>query len=195
MRFPPSDTHFHPRDWDSYQLEAYATAVSKTKQRRTAIDCGAHVGIMSHRMANDFETVHSFEPIWCEYLKDNLREYSNVTIHEYALGHTADAIKFAVDPHNTGATHADPNGTRLVQQYALDDWQFERVDFIKMDLEGWEYYALIGAEQTIRKNRPTLMIELHKRNPRLDLILETLDSWGYERRAQIRKDWIWLHSS
>jgi len=48
----------------------------------------------------------------------------------------------------------------------IDDILAERgvnsVDFIKMDIEGSELKALIGAEQTLRKHHPTILIELYE---------------------------------
>lgn len=43
----------------------------------------------------------------------------------------------------------------------LDDIIYGKVDFIKMDVEGAEYEALRGAEQTIRKYKPILLVENH----------------------------------
>jgi FkbM family methyltransferase len=50
---------------------------------------------------------------------------------------------------------------------AIDDWveanAINKVDFIKMDIEGAELNALIGAEKTIRRHRPKLAIALYHR--------------------------------
>ena len=43
----------------------------------------------------------------------------------------------------------------------LDDIIYGKVDFIKMDIEGAEYEALKGAENLIKKYRPTMLIENH----------------------------------
>ncbi|WP_315718571.1 MULTISPECIES: FkbM family methyltransferase [unclassified Bradyrhizobium] len=43
----------------------------------------------------------------------------------------------------------------------VDQSGLERVDFIKMDIEGAEPYALRGAERTIRKHRPKLAVSLY----------------------------------
>ena len=37
----------------------------------------------------------------------------------------------------------------------------ERVTFIKLDVEGAEYEALLGAQNTIKKNRPKLAISIY----------------------------------
>lgn len=44
---------------------------------------------------------------------------------------------------------------------ALDEYQFDRVDWIKMDVEGCEVEVLRGAAETIRKHRPKILIENH----------------------------------
>jgi len=44
---------------------------------------------------------------------------------------------------------------------ALDDYQFDRVDWIKMDVEGCEVEVLRGAAETIRKHRPKIVVENH----------------------------------
>jgi hypothetical protein len=45
-----------------------------------------------------------------------------------------------------------------VEQFAL-----KHVDFIKMDIEGYELQALAGANATIRKMRPRIMFEVNRR--------------------------------
>jgi FkbM family methyltransferase len=63
-------------------------------------------------------------------------------------------------------SRASSDGTGVdVETQSLDDFvaanSVERVDFIKMDIEGAEPEALIGAERTIRKHRPQLAISIY----------------------------------
>lgn len=44
----------------------------------------------------------------------------------------------------------------------LDDFTFERLDWIKIDVEGHELEVLKGAEQTLRAHRPNLLVENHQ---------------------------------
>ena len=43
----------------------------------------------------------------------------------------------------------------------LDDYSFDRVDFLKIHVEGFEYEVLKGAESTINKFKPRIIIETY----------------------------------
>lgn len=68
-----------------------------------------------------------------------------------------------------------PQVTRLV---TIDSFELPRVDFIKMDIEGMEIEAMLGAEQTIRRCLPSLLIEKLKSDERR--MSEMLVAWGYK---------------
>lgn len=194
MQLPKGEEHFHPQDWDTYQLEAYARSIKTCEQRRGAVDLGAHVGIMTHRMAEHFKSVYAFEPIHMDLLVANTQKYTNIVYYPWAVGDRTDTVKFVINTKNSGNSHVSPSGTAERQQYALDDFNLTDIDFIKMDLEGCEYSALLGARHTITHNKPTLMIEIHKTNPHRLNIINLLTNWGYSLHRQIRKDHIWLHN-
>ena len=42
----------------------------------------------------------------------------------------------------------------------LDDYQFESVDLIKIDVEGSEIHVIQGGRETIREHQPVIIIEL-----------------------------------
>lgn len=64
-----------------------------------------------------------------------------------------------------GSRRVAGDGTTKVQTQTLDDFVsknlLEKIDFIKMDIEGAEPEALRGAEETIRKYRPKLAISIY----------------------------------
>ena len=53
---------------------------------------------------------------------------------------------------------------QMVETRTLDSYKFPKIDFIKIDVEGWEEYVLEGAMQTILKDRPRMYIEIWKKN-------------------------------
>tara|TARA_B110000037_G_scaffold220337_1_gene287906 strand:- start:2147 stop:2977 length:831 start_codon:yes stop_codon:yes gene_type:complete len=72
----------------------------------------------------------------------------------------------------------DYNKTIDVDLKTIDSLALERVDFIKLDVEGMEEAVLEGAKITIKKLKPILFIEVLKSNP--DTINKNLSSLGYE---------------
>ena len=58
-----------------------------------------------------------------------------------------------------------------IQAVALDDLALPRVDFIKIDIEGMEMEALEGSRKTIKAQRPILLVESIKVDPK------ALQSW------------------
>jgi hypothetical protein len=52
------------------------------------------------------------------------------------------------------------SGRVVVYPKLVGEWKLERVDFIKMDIEGSEPKALLGAQQTITRYKPRLEVEV-----------------------------------
>lgn len=68
-----------------------------------------------------------------------------------------------------------------VEVRRLDDLGLRDVGFVKIDVEGFEPEVLAGAQETLRRDRPNLLIEIERRlNPAMDETLGRLVGMGYE---------------
>jgi FkbM family methyltransferase len=154
------------------------------------LDAGANVGFYSLLAAKWMRgngAVHAFEPFpeTARRFERNLELNSNlrslVHLHRIALSDFNGKARMSVpDQSNQGCNHLGTTGECEVEVMTLDAFcekqQLSRVDLIKIDVEGAEVALLKGAEQTIRRFRPILMIEV---NP------ATLQRSGYTARDVI----------
>lgn len=143
--------------WEAPMLEACLTHVAG---RGRALDVGAHVGFWSRWLASHFEHVDAFEPqaLLQECLRANV-EAANVTLHALALGDRSGTMAAVLDTTNTGMSHISETGGGQVVLRKLDEFDFSDVDFIKLDVEGYELSVLRGAVDTLRRNLPMVLVE------------------------------------
>jgi FkbM family methyltransferase len=82
-----------------------------------------------------------------------------------------------------------------VQVKRLDDFQFARVDLVKLDVEGAEWFVLRGGRRTIKKWKPPLFMECvntHLFGYEAEELIDTLKSWGYKHFQQIGETDLWI---
>ena len=79
-----------------------------------------------------------------------------------------------------------------VQLITLDSLDLHGVTFIKIDVEGHEVPALRGAEQTIKRERPRLLIEVeqHRQAEGVAGVTDLLASWGYQGWVLPGRHWV-----
>ncbi|MCC7328065.1 MAG: FkbM family methyltransferase [Burkholderiales bacterium] len=116
--------------------------------------------------------VHTFDPIpkHCAIIRENLDMNPGlaprITVHEYGLSNArrvGNGVGPAIDAINPGATAFDESLSTMTLDDLVDDGSVQRVDFIKMDIEGSELDALRGAERVLRRDQPRLAISLYHR--------------------------------
>jgi FkbM family methyltransferase len=153
------------------------------KPGATFIDVGANAGLSSmlaSRWVEPGGRVYGLEPSEREYgrLLDHLalNRLSNVTALRQAVGIRNGSAPLRVAPfphagHNTlGASFAYPDvpteRMERVNTVTLDrfvqEHQVERIDAIKMDIEGSEYHALSKSSMVLDRLRPVLIVELSR---------------------------------
>ena len=70
----------------------------------------------------------------------------------------------------------------------MDSFDFGNVGLIKVDTEGYEIPVLLGAKETIQRNKPRLIIEVHKVNKSYQEELKTIT----EFLKELNYHWIIL---
>lgn len=63
---------------------------------------------------------------------------------------------------NAGASHLVESQTGVICTQSIDGLSLERLDFLKLDVEGYEFQALMGGKETILRCRPTMWIEVNR---------------------------------
>lgn len=148
----------------TYQIKKLRKAVSYCKQFRTAIDVGAHCGMWSMQLAKRFQRVEAFEPV-AAHRACFLRNVPNaeqdamqhVWLHACALGDHEGHVDIHTEPTSSGDSYVQGEGP--IALCTLDSFNITDVDFIKLDCEGYELFALRGGEETIKKYKPVVIVE------------------------------------
>jgi FkbM family methyltransferase len=180
-----------------YQWRARELAIAESTSRRICIDIGANVGLWSCELVEHFDQVIAFEPVeeFRKCFERNVKK-SNYIMHPCALGREESFINMNIVEGNTGHSHIDTNsiGQGTIPLKTLDSFNFDNIDMIKIDVEGFEEEILAGAEQTILQNKPILAIEQQKHEYKDAMIelpsVRMLEAWGYKVVGQVKKDWV-----
>ncbi len=124
-----------------------------------------------------FARVHAFEPVplHADLFERNVTA-PNVTLYRRALGAGTGTVSITVPPDQTGHAHVTEGARRHAQRGGhlpdstwqrtgsvrmdtLDSYGFQEIDFIKIDVEGYELPVIQGAIETLRRCRPIVVIE------------------------------------
>lgn len=138
-------------------------------------DIGANIGYFTLLMSREVGPgghVHAFEPT--EYAMNRLKRNlvlnshlpANITLNQMGLLAAPEVRKEAIEARFSGTipSHLDPELIRFttVDQYVADT-PTERIDFMKIDVDGYDAEVLQGAADTIQRFRPELLVELNQR--------------------------------
>lgn len=139
----------------------------------TFVDVGANIGYytrMAARIVGSNGKVFAFEPLPTAYrlLQRNSADLATVLPLQIALGNQSGTVRFYVHRSGDQSSTMDMGEARAeikVEMKTLDSMisSFDRVDFIKIDVEGSELQVLQGGKETIERFEPVVQFEfLHK---------------------------------
>lgn len=177
----------------------FDSVVNKIKEARVILDVGANIGSTALMFArlNPNAVIYAFEPHNVTYKRAlrniSINKFKNIELIQKGLGEQPRVVKlYEVAENNPGANRILEEGNDYpsteIEIDTIDNIVRQKnlatVDFIKMDVEGYEFSVLKGAINTLLKYHPVLHIELdngnlQQHNLTANMLLNFLIDAGY----------------
>jgi len=176
-------------------LDALAKQIFPFIKNNICIDAGANIGNHSVFFSRFFKKVYAFEPNKkpLEILKVNAKWNKNIEVVPYAVSDTQSIGYISQNQSNIGASklvakNIESNSLLLQIKLNLMDAlipknQHANIGFIKLDVEGHEYEAMLGAEEIIVNSSPIIAFELLRKDydVKFHKIRHFLNTHGYNK--------------
>lgn len=192
--------------WEPYLHEIFKKHINS---QSVVLEAGTHIGTHSILLSQLCSKIFLFEPLKSSFLllKENLNlnNCQNAVVYNMALGERQKSTEFSwITDNNVGASGLKDNpmgdygsGTGVsVQVTTIDHLNLEKLDFVKLDAEGYEPLIIQGAMATIRRFKPIITLECWKdHNGHSDLnhtanLYQDLLSLGYNLRQIEHSDYL-----
>ena len=151
-------------------LEKEAKYLKKNYKFKNSADIGSNTGYYSNMLLKISDKVFSFEPIKYHCINQKkIFKNRNITVYNFGLSNEQSRKKLYIPNNN------DPEASFINKNYDFyinfvnikkGDHIFKnkKIDFIKIDVEGYELNVLKGLISQIKKFKPFLLIEIEKRH-------------------------------
>ena len=173
------------------QLPQRDASLKYVNSWRVCLDIGSNIGQWTRPLAAKFKSVICFEPNpnFRECFKRNISEH-NVVLWPYGL---SDHEHRAQQDFSSTMIHRAEGD---IQCRTLDSFGLTNVDFVKIDVDGFEVPVLEGARRTLTENTPVVNIEM-KMQKRPDIVNKSkriLKDLGYKYMEHTKSDEVWIKS-
>ena len=162
------------------------------------IDVGAWYGPWSLRLAKRAERLIVIEPTARHEVLRKILPASAEVINAAASDEAGTGQLWTVG-HGSGTEGMSSmrrreihGGSLSVPLIRIDDLDVKDVRFIKIDVEGHELNVLRGAEETVRRERPRLLVEVEERIQPIEPLVSLVTSWGYAGWVLSGRTWCAL---
>ncbi len=174
-------------DWKSHKA-----TIEFLKERRTVIQAGGCCGLYPALLSDMFEKVLTFEPDRQNYhfLNINCQGKNNISSYPFALGAEDKHVSMNNSDRTNVGTHSVNDEPGEVLMMKIDGFLYddEIIDLIWLDLEGYEYNALLGAVETIKVHKPMIGVERASGE-----VITLLSDLGYGILSNSEMDTFFVH--
>ena len=170
------------------------------ENKKLVVQAGGNAGLYPKQYSRLFQSVITLEPDYRNFtcLCHNVPE-ENVIKHQAAVGDVESAIELETNPRwnetNTGALKVKGGGT--IKQITIDSLNVDP-DLIHLDVEGFEAFALLGAQATINRSRPLIVLETNGSGDDYGWPQEKIDallsSWNYKIYVKWDHDTVYKYA-
>jgi len=210
MAYPVEPTQFKKTtfDWDLYDRDflfspngnkeypknhcktTYLESIPFINHKRNAIDIGCRDGEYTRYLHKDFEHVYCFDYRPRKLFHKNV-DLSKITHFKCGLAET-NKIEFVSGGSSMTSGKRPKENWHKEELFALDQFHLKNIDYIKIDVDGYELNVLKGSIETIKKWQPLIVLEEEKQQTdTIDFCAElgyTIAAWDeHHRNVILRK--------
>lgn len=164
-----------PKDFDTITLAIFQNFCKKDSY---VLDLGANIGFTAIALADictegKIAAVEPLEPTF-NFLQKNIKKTNkkNISLHQFAVGNKSGEVPmqatqdflagaFIADQYQADSQHFTTKVKVNLLDEVFEEFNFNKLEFIKMDLEGYEVFALEGGIKTLIKFKPTVFLEMN----------------------------------
>ena len=148
--------------YDDKHPQYFDKDIVSCSEREVFVDCGGFTGDTAEEFIRQFkhyQHIYVYEPFAenVRICQENLARYGNVTVRPCGVGERKDWLSI-YGGGSSGSFMAGQHGPQDMPIVSLDEDIREKVTFIKMDIEGLEISALLGAKRHIKNDFPKLAV-------------------------------------
>lgn len=149
---------FQKNNWHYYELPE-----TRVCDNDVVVDCGAAEGLFSLSCFNRAKHVYLIEPldVFVNSLKQTFLDIKNITIIEKAISSKSFFTNIVDNGLASSLSESNKKSENKIEVSTLDKLFYDKgipITYIKIDLEGYDFLALLGAERLIKKNKPKIAV-------------------------------------
>ncbi len=157
-----------------YGLKYLPEYVKEYISGKTFLDVGAYLGDTSIFLQRNYapDLIYAFEPVSenAKQLTETVKKNSTdkIIVVEKGLGEKEEEVDIYIDPEklsgssiNSAVSNSRTKKKRIQISTIDNECKDKKVGLIKMDVEGAEYGVIRGALETIKRDKPVLLISIY----------------------------------